>query len=372
MLGGCASPGEPIERKPPVAQAVGDLAAQQVGNSAELTFNMPDQTTDRRPLTQPIAVEIFRDFVAPAAARSAGPPATLLVTIPPAMVSNYVTQGRFHYTDELRPEDFQRHPDSVAIYAVRTRASVKKESAPSNVATVRVYPLPAAIDDLKAEVTHTGIQLTWTPPAKTPVGAVPPITTYRVYRALLPQAGTAQPGTPQPAGKPPAGTNAPNAPLTKIAETQSPGFLDTQMQFGNTYTYSVRSVVQAGGEERESGDSNRVTILARDTFPPTSPEGLIVVFVPAQGSEPAHLELSWNISPETDLAGYNVYRSEQGGVQGTRINSELLPTPSFRDMNAIPGRTYYYSATAVDRSGNESTPGAGVSGEVPADNQPAR
>ena len=168
MLGGCASPGEPIERKPPVAQAISDLAAQQVGNSAALTFTMPDQSTDRRPLTQPFGVEIFRGFVAPAAARPATPPATLLVTIPPAMVSNYVTQGRFRYTDELRAEDFEQHPDSVVVYAVRTRASAKKESAPSNAATVPVYPLPDPIEDLKAEVTHTGIQLTWTPPTKTP------------------------------------------------------------------------------------------------------------------------------------------------------------------------------------------------------------
>ncbi|HWF40068.1 MAG TPA: hypothetical protein VG322_16200 [Candidatus Acidoferrales bacterium] len=367
MLGGCASPGEPIERKPPVAQAIGDLAAQQVGNSAELTFTMPQQTTGGRPLTQPIAVEIFRNFVAPAAARTAGPPATLLVTIPPAMVSNYVTQGRFRYTDELRAEDFEQHPASLLVYAVRTRASAKKESAASNVATVRVYPLPGPIDDLKAEVTHTGIQLTWTPPTKTPVGTAPPIATYRIYRALLPQAATAQ-----PAGNPPAGANAQNAPLTKIGETQTPAFLDTQMQFGNTYVYSVRSVVQTEGQQLESGDSNRVTILARDTFPPAAPEGLIVAFVPAQSAELAHLELSWNISSETDLAGYNVYRSEQSGVQGTRINSELLPTPAFRDMNAVPGRTYYYSVTAVDRSGNESTPSAAVSGEVLAENQPAR
>ena len=367
MLAGCASPGEPIERKPPIAQAVGDLAAQQVGNSAELTFTMPDQTTDRRPLTQPIGVEIFRDFVAPVAQRSAEPPATLLVTIPPAMISSYVTQGRFRYTDELRAGDFEQHLDSVVVYTVRTRASPKKESAPSNVVTVHMYPLPYPINDLKAEVTHTGIQLNWTPPTKTPVGAAPAIVGYRIYRALLPQSGAAQ-----PALKPQAATNAPNAPLTEIAQPQSPGFVDTQIQFGNTYTYSARSVVQVGGESFESGDSNHVTILARDTFPPVAPEGLIVVFVPAQGGEPAHLELSWNISPETDLAGYNVYRSELSGVQGTRINSEPLPSPSFRDMNAVPGRTYFYTVTALDRFGNESTPSAAISGEVPEENQPAR
>jgi fibronectin type 3 domain-containing protein len=83
------------------------------------------------------------------------------------------------------------------------------------------------------------------------------------------------------------------------------------------------------------------------------------------------VELSWAISPETDNAGYNVYRSEQVGVLGTRLNAEPLLTPAFRDMNGLPGRRYFYSVTAVDRSGNESAPSAAVSEGVPAEGQPA-
>ena len=91
------------------------------------------------------------------------------------------------------------------------------------------------------------------------------------------------------------------------------------------------------------------------------------MFVPAQGDVPAHMELSWSISPETDLAGYAVYRSEQAGVPGTHLNVEVLPTPAFRDMNALPGRRYLYSVTAVDRSGNESPASVAVPG--PAESQ---
>jgi fibronectin type 3 domain-containing protein len=99
---------------------------------------------------------------------------------------------------------------------------------------------------------------------------------------------------------------------------------------------------------------------------------LLVVDVPAQGDVPAHLELSWGISPETDLAGYNVYRSDQEGVPGMRVNTELLLTPAFRDMNAVPGRRYSYSVTAVDRSGNESPVSAAASGAVPAESPTTR
>lgn len=87
--------------------------------------------------------------------------------------------------------------------------------------------------------------------------------------------------------------------------------------------------------------------------------------VPAESETPAHLELSWAINSETDIAGYNVYRSEQEGTPGTRLNTEVLLTPAFRDMNAVPGRLYFYSVTAVDRTGNESAASAAVSGSVP-------
>jgi hypothetical protein len=353
-LVGCAAPGEPIERKPPVAQPVSDLMAQQVGNGVSLTFTVPQETTDRRPLPQPLAIEIFRDFVAPSSANAKAASATPLVTIPPAMTSNYVAQGHFRYTDELRPEDFSQHPDGAVLYSVRTRASAKKESAPSNPVSLRIYPLPEPVSDLHAEVTHSGIQLSWSPPRDVVSGRS---STYAIFRAAV--QGVRQPNAS-------ANTPSANAPLEKIVETPSTSYLDTQIQFGNSYIYSVRSVVPVGQQQPlESADSNRVTILARDVFPPAAPAGLIVVFVPAQGGEPAHLELSWNISPETDLAGYYVYRSEQSNAPGTRINSEPLPTPAFRDMNAVPGRGYFYRVTAVDQSGNESAASESVSGQVP-------
>ena len=52
---------------------------------------------------------------------------------------------------------------------------------------------------------------------------------------------------------------------------------------------------------------------------------------------------------------------------GTRLNPELLLTPAFRDMNAVPGHRYFYTVTAVDRSGNESPASAAASGDVPAE-----
>src|ERR1017187_8126246 len=161
---GCAAPGEPYERKPPTPAAVADLTAAQAGNDVILTFTLPQQTVDRRPLQQSPAIEIYRDFRKPPAVGQArvAPPenATLLVTIPAAIEDRSLERGRIHFSDTLRAEDFAQHPDSVAIYTVRTRISEKKPSTNSNVASVRLYPALDAIGDLKAENTRPGVGLT--------------------------------------------------------------------------------------------------------------------------------------------------------------------------------------------------------------------
>ena len=288
------------------------------------------------------------------------------------MVSHYTERGRIVYTDALGPEELSQHGNEVASYMVRTRASPKKSSANSNVAGMRVYPAAEPISDLKAQVVDSVVNLTWTAPQKTPIGPAPPIKTYRIYRAELPKAGASGAQTAAtPAEVVPSESEPKSNPvLTKIGESQSAAYSDSQAEFGHTYTYRVRSVVEYSGGEVESSDSIPASITVRDIVPPIAPRGLVAVFVPAEGDTPAHLELSWAINSETDVAGYNVYRSEVQGELGTRVNSELLPTPAFRDMSSLAGHAYFYTVTAVDRSGNESPPSAAVSGEVPVESQP--
>lgn len=123
-----------------------------------------------------------------------------------------------------------------------------------------------------------------------------------------------------------------------------------------------------GTNTTESADSKLLVVTPKDVFPPSAPQGLVVVYVPAVADAPAHLELSWPISPEPDIAGYNVYRSEEG-IPPKRLNPQLLLTPAFRDMSAMPGRHYTYSVTAVDRAGNESPASSPVSVGFPDANQ---
>jgi Abnormal spindle-like microcephaly-assoc'd, ASPM-SPD-2-Hydin len=64
--------------------------------------------------------------------------------------------------------------------------------------------------------------------------------------------------------------------------------------------------------------------------------------------------LNWNASTST-VVGYNVYRSTTSGSGYTLINSGLIAALTYQDNNVQSGATYYYVATAVDASGNEST-----------------
>lgn len=361
VSGGCASPGEPLERRPPVPTPISDLAAQQSGNSVILTFTLPRETMQHLALAHSPDIEIYRALAPVPANRpaTAAPSETpsLFLTIPSAMVGRYAVQDRVRYEDALKPEDFGQNAELHAVYMVRTRASEKRASADSNAAALDIFPAALPITDAKAVVTHTAILLDWTPPQKTLAGAALSLAGFHIYRAEANASAPASPG------------EAPQlkSPLARIGDAgaSANSYSDPNFEFGKTYVYSVRSLTQYSGETLESADSNWVVVTPRDTFPPSAPEGLIVTVAPAQGETPAHLELSWAINSETDIAGYNVYRSEQEGTPGTRMNTQVLLTPAFRDMNALPGRLYFYYATAVDRSGNESAASAKVSGSLP-------
>jgi hypothetical protein len=372
---GCASPGEPSERMPPTPLAITDLTAVQAGNDVILTFTLPKETVDHRELKQPLAIEIYRDLeTTPPSSTASAPRSTAsgssspFLTIPPAMVDQYVVRGQVRYADSITAGDFANSAAKFARYVVRTRASTKKASLDSNPASLRIYPTPEPIEDLKVEVAHFGITLTWARPQKTLTGSQPPIAGYRIYR------GESEASEGSSAVN--SATNVADdtvaklkSPLLKIGESDSPTFQDTHFEFGKTYVYSIRSVAQYDDAKLESADSKLAEVTPRDVFAPATPQGLVAVMVPAQAGVPAHIELSWAFNPETDIAGYCVYRSEQPNSTGTRLNTELLLTPVFRDMNTVPGRHYLYKITAVDRAGNESPASAAVSGGVSAESQ---
>lgn len=90
-----------------------------------------------------------------------------------------------------------------------------------------------------------------------------------------------------------------------------------------------------------------------DTTPPAVPSGL-------EGtSGDGEVQLSWSSVSDSDLDGYNVYRSTSsiGSVSDlSPVNGSLLSETSFTDTDVSNGTKYYYRVTAVDENDNESDP----------------
>lgn len=360
-LNACGVPGDPRPPRPVVPMAVTDLQAQQSGGTVTLTFTLPARSIEGEALAQFPDLEIYQAF-APAGTAPAKVklPETPLYTIPSALVDTYLLDRdptaaqRVRFADPVRAEELQARAGQQWVYMVRTRASQRRSSEPSNVVAVRVLPVPAGVGRVTAVVLEQGVQLQWLAAAPS---ATAPVVGYRVYRAVI------APGKEADALAHPEQAELAEPPRM-VAVISSAEWLDAQVEFGRAYRYTVRSVAQHAAESVESADSEPVVVAPRDTFPPAAPVNLVAVVVLATPGAPAHIELSWGISPEPDVAGYTVYRGD--GTREEKITQELLLTPTFRDTSVTPGRRYTYRVTASDRAGNESARSEPVTESVPS------
>ena len=352
LLAGCGAPGEPVAPVLPIPSTIGDLAARQTGDSVELTFTLPEKSVAGDRLTANPAVEILRGD-SESSGQATHKSFRVVYAIPGSLVSGYLDGGHLRYIDNIAREEIQTRPGAAYSYVVRTRVSLKKTSANSNEVSVRVFPLPERIERVEAQVSESAIELNWAPPAVSAEKASFTVSGYRVYRGEL-----------EPSGVDPASQDLTQAKwIAKPRLVGSPGqnkYRDTAFDFGKTYVYVVRGVVTAGGNAVESADSLPAIVVARDTFPPAAPQDVVAAVLPGETPEAMVVELSWGISTETDFAGYRVYRSEHSGTRGELVNSELLPTPAIRDTSVQPAHYYWYTITAVDRTGNESAPSEAV------------
>ncbi len=63
--------------------------------------------------------------------------------------------------------------------------------------------------------------------------------------------------------------------------------------------------------------------------------------------------VAWDPNTESDLMGYKLYVGTSSGVYGAAIDVGNFTDYEVRNLE--PGRTYYFSVTAYDLSGNESS-----------------
>jgi hypothetical protein len=82
------------------------------------------------------------------------------------------------------------------------------------------------------------------------------------------------------------------------------------------------------------------------------------------GTGASSVYLSWAASTSPHVVGYNIYRHDSSGSY-TKINSSLDVDTNYVDASIVSSGTYYYATTAVNSSGQESSPSNVVKVVIP-------
>lgn len=354
----CGVPGEPVPPSPPIPQPITDLTASQRGDGVFLTFTPPNKSTRGDRLEVTPTMEVLRGSLRPDGLPDMKS-LRVVDTVPGTILGSYVQQGKVEFLEHFPPDALRGKTSEMAVFAVRTRVSERKSSADSNPVVVALYPLPERIGKLEVREAENRIQLNWAPPKLTSSGEpLPGDLSYHVYRGELDPAS-------QAAAEKDLHQAVWNAPLLQIATVTPPAYQDTGFDYGKTYVYVVRTAVPVEGKPFESDDSEPLILTPKDVFPPGAPQDLVAALLPGNQANAKVVDLSWGINAETDLAGYRVYRSEREGERGQLLTPSLLPSSAFRDSDVNSGARYWYTATAVDKAGNESAPSAALLVEIP-------
>jgi hypothetical protein len=328
---------------------VGDLHASRKGDKVLLSWSVPSETMDHQTIRRQGPTRICRS-IDPAAVDCDHPvaevPASSFPAPPKPKKGEVVTKKQANYSDVLPSQFQQDHATDVLTYAVSVLNQSGRSAGPSNTVQIAAAPTLSPPADLQAEVTADGVAFHWKNP--TPPGIRELHFVVRIYRRLDNTKGD---------------TVAGEVPLT--GETED--WLDQTFEWEKTYQYHaaiVTTVTRPGSPDVqvEGDDTPMIKVAAQDVFPPKVPSGLQAVAA-GVGQKP-FIDLIWAPVADADLAGYNVYRHEEGSAP-VKVNSDLVKTPAYRDADVSSGHQYIYSVSAIDLRGNESAHSEEASEKMP-------
>jgi uncharacterized protein len=247
-----------------------------------------------------------------------------------------VVEGRqVRFVDRVDLKDGRRY-----TYVVTAVDGIGRASPPSRRLSVFYITATEPPTGLGVRAKEGAVELRWAPPRRLVDGRpVEGTVTYEVLRAASSDA-TPGPITPTP-----------------IAAT---AYTDTSVANDHTYYYAVRAVRAAGGGTVISAPAPTVAATPRDLTPPSPPTGLVAI--PSADA----VRLTWNRSPEPDVAGYVVYRAAGPAAAFIRIGTTSAANTVFVDRNLVRG-TYRYAVSAFDTAAtpNESARSSEVSVTLP-------
>jgi hypothetical protein len=302
LLAGCGYIGPPMAPTLDIPSDVRDLRAIEYGDKIQVSFTIPDLTTEGLMLKSVRSVQLFAGLGAPPSdaqykVAAAGP-------------------GAVEYDDV----PVQAWLGKTIILGVRATGPKGRTSGWSNLVQLMVGPPLPVPTDLDAKNLKDGVGLTWK-------GAGP---RYRVLRA------------------------AGDGPLEVVGDTDKPEYLDGKAQFGTSYKYRVLAL---GSDTYLSTASDAAPVMPVDVFPPEVPMGVTAT------TGLNTIEVSWDRNTEPDFRGYNVFRSVDGGP--FEKVADLIEAPNFSDTKVQAGKTYRYQISAVDLIGNPSARSAIAAASLP-------
>ena len=356
---GCASVGAPVPPSLALPKPPNDLHAVRKGSKVYLFWTVPTRTTDHGTVRRPGPTQICRSLATVMTACDApvGNVAPFEGTAAPETQTTAGPKPQAQFADTLPPDLQQQNPTHMATYAVEALNRHARSAGLSNQVQVALAPSLPPPANFQAQVVSDGVLLTWE------CGQPPTVPSNlhfadRIYRKSVD-----------------TGVDA------RLEDVDCPAYryADHTIEWQKTYEYRITAVTFVNLEPQvypcpvreriepdaalvsrptcpkfaivEGDDSAPIKVFTNDVFPPGVPTGLQAVFSGA-GQTP-FVDLLWAPDTDADLAGYNVYRHEEGS-QPTKINDTLVKTPAYRDANVVSGKTYWYSVSAVDLRGNES------------------
>ena len=309
---GCGSVGEPLYPALMIPTRVSDMNAVERGDQIDVTFTIPQQTTEGLTLKTIGKIELrigpntaatfnFDQWASNAQQVDVPPPSA------PGLVRKTIPVQQFVGKDEI-----------VALRVANEKGRFSEWSNPVTLTVEQPLATPSAV---KAEAAPQGVQLTWTAPGSSQ---------FHIYRKTVDER------TP-----------------TLLASSDQSSYLDATAEFGKPYDYYVEGLHDKAVTEV----AGPASITPKDIFPPAVPTG-----VTASAGVGA-VELAWERNTESDFKEYRVLRAEGDGAFAQIAAG--VDAPTYSDHAVESGKTYRYRIVAVDQLGNASEPSSPVEVTVP-------
>ncbi|MDE2965478.1 MAG: hypothetical protein OXU26_16335 [Acidobacteriota bacterium] len=330
LTSACGKIGEPLPPLIRIPQPIADLTVRQQGAEVILGWTLPHLNTDGSTAATLASMEIYR------AIREPSPDTTVAPAVGESdlwrVLQTEPARGRQEarsIRDLLEGRDLSEVLEREFSYAVKVFNRKGQSAGLSNIATLRLQPVPHPPGRPSLKPAEEYVEVSWAPSSinidGSPVAAG---VTFNLYRASSGRSSAGGLLNPTPV----AGTS----------------YRDGSARLGETYLYRVRALLETGRGGVESRDSEEATLFHRDLYPPGPPRQLTLV----AGRE--FLSLAWFPNSESDLAGYHVFR-RQGRDEFQRLTATATQRTSYEDRDLLEGLVHAYRVTAVDRAGNQSS-----------------